>query len=231
MAAAAPYALMIGGELLKNRAANQQASEQRGEINAALGRTSQTQQKANGLVEAQARDLSPIARAAAMAAQSGANLTGAKADLAAAGATDGQGNAIINTAGDSGAVPMEFTKAKADRALTEGNRLSTIAQQLAKTRAPGQLVEQEGQNRANLTEQIANLWDTTKALNDANTATAGDTQLPGYAAVGDLASAAGSAWAGKGFGAAGGSGKLVPKNAKGGWIWSGGDSNLNGSTA
>lgn len=229
MAAAIPYAIAAGGYLLQKKAAEQQAGEQRSQLNAAMARTEDTQKKSNQMVEQEAQKLSPIAQAAAMAAQTNANTTQAKADLASSGATDSSGNTILNTAGDDGAVSQDFISGKADRALQEGKRLSTIAQQLAKVRAPGQLVAQEGEDRANLTEALSNIWNTTKSLNDGNQLTAGGIQAPGYGALGEIAGSVGSAYAGKAKGASvDGSAKLVPKNAKGGWIWSGGDATSGG---
>lgn len=232
MAAAIPIALMVGGAMAKNAAATKQANQQRSQLNAALARTDQTQQKANGLVEAEASKLSPVARAAAMSMQADTNAAGAKSDLAAAGATDSGGNAIINTAGDNGAVSKEFLTSKADRALSEGTRLTAIARQLAQVRAPGQLQEQEGQDRADLTQQLGSMWDTTQHLNDANQTTAGNVPLPGYAALGDIAQAAGSAYGGSKMGGAGlGTTRMLPKNAKGGTIWGGGDAPMSGGFA
>lgn len=224
MAAAAPYILAIGGAALKSRADAQQASEQRNQLNAALTRTDQTQKKANGLIEQQATTLSPIARAASMASQTSANVDQSKSDLAAAGASDGQGNAIINTAGDNGAVSKEFLTSKADRAIEEGTRLSSIAQQLAKLRAPGQLQEQEGQQRANLTEALSNMWGTTQSLNGANANTAENIQAPAYGELGQLASTVGTAYASKGKGL----GVAKGKGATGGTIWGGGDTSVGG---
>lgn len=223
MAAAAPYALAIGGALLKNQATQQQAREQRSQLNTALARTDQTQQKANTMIGQEADKLSPIARMANMQTQVDTNAAGSKADLAASGATDPSGNAIIDTSGDHGAVSKEFLTAKADRAISEGTRLSAIAKQLAQVRAPDQLVSQEGQGRASLTEALANMWDSTNNLNGANQNTAQATQLPGYAAAGDLMSAAGSAYGGKGMGV-----KKPGVNRQGGTIWSGGDDTTGG---
>lgn len=217
MAAAAPYIAMAVGAAVKNQAEKQQADQQRSQYNAALARTDATQKKSNTMVEGEADKLSPIARAAAMSMQTDQNAAGAKADLAASGATDAGGNAIIDTSGDHGAVSKEFLTAKADRALSEGARLTSIAQQLAKVRAPGQLVEQEGQDRANLSEQMGSMWDTTNHLNGANTATAQGIQLPAYAALGDVAQAAGSAYGSKGKAAVKG------KAPTGSYVWGGDD--------
>lgn len=201
MAAAAPYLLAIGGTVLKNQADQQQAQEKRTQLNAALMRTDQTQQKANSMIGQEADKLSPVARAAAMSQQVAANQAGTTSDLATAGATDSGGNAIINTAGDNGAVSGEFLRTKADRALSEGSRLTAIAQQLAKVRAPGQLEEQEGRGRANLTEALANMWGSTQNLNRADATTADGIELPQYAALGDVAQAAGGAVAARKRGA------------------------------
>jgi hypothetical protein len=228
MAAAAPYIIAAAGTAVKMRADQQQAQEQRQQLNAALSRTDETQKKANAAIGEEAAKLAPTARMANLNNQAGADVTQAKSDLTASGATDSGGNSIIDTAGDGGAVSKEFLTDKADRAISEGTRLSSIAQQLARTRAPGQLVEQEGQGRANLTEQLANMWGTTQNLNSGNATTAQGIQEPGYGQVGQLAASLGSAYAAKGAGT-GSKAALVPKNAKGGYIWSGGDGSGMGS--
>lgn len=199
MAAAIPYAVMIGGQLLQQKAAEQQGNERRHEINAALGRTDQTQLKANTLIGQEAAKLAPGVRQAALNAQADANANSSKAALTAAGATDGGGNAIIDTAGDHGAVSKDFLTAKADRALSEGDRLTQLARQVALSRAPGQLQEQEGMDRADLSERLGDMWGSTKNLNDANSATAGGVQLPGYGALGAIASQLGAAYVSKGM--------------------------------
>jgi len=227
MAAAIPIALMVGGAMAKNAASAKQADQQRSQLNAALTRTGQTQQKANGLIEGEAAKLSPVARAAAMSLQADQNTAAARSDLAASGATDSGGNAIINTAGDNGAVSKEFLTSKADRALAEGSRLTAIARQLAQLRAPDQLQQQEGQDRADLTQELGSMWGTTQHLNDANTATAQNVPLPGYAALGDVAQAAGAAYGGKSKGL----GLKTGKGAAGGYVWTGGDTTSGGGFA
>lgn len=218
MAAAAPYILAIGGAALKSQADAQQAKEQRSQLNAALTRTDQTQEKSNSLITQEAAKLAPATRVAALDTQAAANLGTSQADLAAAGATDPSGNAIIDTVGDDGAVSREFMTDKANRALQEGDRLTSIAKELARTRAPGQLVSQEGQDRAALTEQLGSMWDTTQNLNGANVTTAQGIEAPAYGQLGELAQAAGQAYASKGKG-------LAVKKTKPGaaTIWAGDD--------
>lgn len=199
MAAAIPYAVMIGGSLLQQKAAAQQADEQRAELNKALTRTDQTQKKANTAIGEEAAKLAPAARMATLNSQVAANDGRATADLQAAGATESGGNAIIDTSGDHGAVSKDFLAAKADRALTEGSRLTQIARQLAAARAPGQLQEQEGLDRADLGERLGDWWGTTKSLANANAISSGNIEMPAYGALGGLASQLGAAYAGNGM--------------------------------
>jgi hypothetical protein len=201
MAAAIPLAFMVGGTLLQQQAAKQQGDEQRAELNKALERTSLTQKKANTAIGQEAAKLAPAARMATMQSQAAANDASSTADLQAAGATDGGGNAIIDTSGDHGAVSKDFLAAKADRALTEGSRLTQIARQLAAARAPGQLQEQEGLDRADLGERLGDWWGTTKSLNDANATAAQNIEAPAYGTLGGIASQLGAAYASKGMGA------------------------------
>jgi hypothetical protein len=55
-------------------------------------------------------------------------------------------------------------------------------------------------DRADLGERLGDWWGTTKAMNDANAMTAGNTEMPSYGTLGAIASQAGAAYAGKGKG-------------------------------
>ena len=182
------------------------ATQRRDKLNEALMRTDKTQTDTNNRVLGEASTLAPTTRAATMQTQADTNLAQSKSDLAAAGATDANGNAIIDTSGDNGAVSGEFLKAKADRALSEGAHLSSIAQQLAKVRAPGQVQGDEAERRADLTQSLGSEWGATTAANNATKLDAEGIQAPGYTKVGKLAQMAALAYLAAGGGAAAGSG-------------------------
>lgn len=196
-----PLAIAAAGTLASARADQVQGTQRRDKLNEALMRTDKAQGVTDTKVLNEAQTLSPVARAAAMTTQANTNADASKADLAAAGATDANGNAIINTSGDDGAVSRDFLTAKADRALTEGSRLSAIAQQLAKTRAPGQLEQQEGQRRADLGENLGSMWGDVKADNNATQLDAEGIQAPMYGKLGKLAQMAALAYMTGGAGA------------------------------
>lgn len=229
--AAAPLAVPIAAAALGTaavaRGEHVQATQRRDKLNEALMRTDKTQKDTNNRVLNEADSLSPLARAATMQAQATTNAEASKSDLASAGATDAQGNAIIDTSGDNGAVSKDFLTSKADRALSEGTRLTSIAQQLAKVRAPGQVQQQEGERRADLTQSLGSMWGSTKAANDADQLDAQGIQTPGYAKIGRLAQMAALAYLTAGGGAAaGGAGA-----GAGGTIWAGGDGAAAGAGA
>ena len=186
-------AMAAGGTGLGMLGQQSAKREQQDYLNRANRRTMQTQDKATRAILDEAGTLAPTARADAMAAQADQTAQRSTADLTSGAALDGEGNAIINTAGDAGAVSSEFMARKADKALSEGNRMTAIARELAKTRAPGELMRTENQRRAALTGDLNSEWSTTRNLNEANQADAASVEEPWWGQMGKLAAAIGSA--------------------------------------
>ena len=108
----------------------------------------------------------------------------------------GAGAAIIDTAGGEGAVSGDFIRAKADRAVQEGDRLTAVARELAKVRAPGNLVNEEGLRRADLTERIGSSGATNRAHAQAASLDAENVEAPFWGQLGKMAAQAGAMWAG-----------------------------------
>lgn len=159
--------------------------KQRGIINRALERTAQTQDTAAQRVLAEGANYGQK-RLDDVAAQEQTAMAQALKDI---GAQDqsGAGASVIDTAGDGGAVSGDFLKAKADRAISEGNRLTSVARELAKVRAPGQQMTAEGMRRANLTDQLGSAASSNRAMTQAAGMDAESVDVPWWGKAGSLA--------------------------------------------
>ncbi len=168
-------------------AQHQQASERRDILNAQAEKTHQAEDKSQQLVAKEGTNYQGDARAAAMQQQQQATMAQSQKDL-------GVAPTIINGAGDAGNVSSDYLTAKADTALSEGNRLTAIAREMSKTRAPGQLQTAEGLRRANLAGSLQDLWST--ARNGANAAEmdAQNVTEPWWGTAGKLVSAGAGAY-------------------------------------
>ncbi len=195
-------ALMAGGTAAQAVGANQQAKQQRGILNRAFDKTQKVTQQGNadvlgqGAKETGAAQMADMGTAAdAIAARTGADLKGASADL-------------IGAAGDNGAQSQAFLTAKADRALTEGNRQTAIARELAKVRSTGEVQTNNAMDRGSLMERLASQGNTNRAQTQAATLDAQSVQAPLISDLGKIASMAGMAGGLGGFGALEGAGTL-----------------------
>ena len=185
---------MAGGTAAQAVGANQQAKQQRGILNRAFDRTQKSTQQGNADVLGQGAKETGAAQAAdmgtaadAIAARTGADLKGAGADL-------------IGAAGDNGAQSQAFLSAKADRALTEGNRQTAIARELAKVRSTGEVQTNNAMDRGSLMERLASQGNTNRAQTQAATLDAQSVQAPLISDLGKIASMAGMAGMAGGLG-------------------------------
>jgi hypothetical protein len=198
-----PAGQLLGGGLAAGASAYGDKwvrDQQREKMNAAARRTRETQDEAVQRLLAEAQTMAPTARGEAMAAQEGQNYQQALSDLTGGAALDANGNSIIDTAGDAGAVSSEFMARKADKALAEGDRLSAIARELAKTRSTGDVMRAENQRRAAVTGDVNSLWSSTKNMNNAAMQDAEAVQQPWYGQLGKIGLALAGQMAGQGGG-------------------------------
>lgn len=191
--AAAGTALSMSGE---RRAAN----ERRDIMNHQLARTNATMDKTTGQILDEGKKYTPGQRMQDMVAQEGATFDQEQKDLSGAAA------GVLPTAGDAGHVSQEFLKAKADRTLSEGNRMTSIARELAKVRAPGQQMQTEGLRRANLTGDVASQWATDRHLGDAAQLDAQSVEEPWWGQLGKIGQQVGMMGMMGGFGGGAGAG-------------------------
>jgi hypothetical protein len=200
MAAAPALALLAGGTYLKARGDKKAAEERRGILNRSLQRTKETSDDAARQVIAEGQQFAPDARAAAMQGQEDAAFQRAQGDLAAGGA----GGDVVSTAGGDGANSAAFVKARADKAISEGNRITDIAREMARNRGTGDLLQAEGLRRSDLAGRLGSAASTSRNLAQADQLDAQNVDTPLYGKLGGLAQMAGAAWLAGGAGAGAG---------------------------
>lgn len=190
----AALALSVGGTGASIVAQQQQQQQRRDIANKQLQRTAADQAKTDALVNKEGVQYAPDARSAALDAQQGATFAQSQKDL-------GSAPTIINGAGDAGNVSSDYLAAKTNTALSEGNRLTAIARELAKARAPNQLTQAEAIRRANLSGDLSSIWGSDRASANAANLDAQNVEEPLYGSLGKIASAAGGAYLASGAGA------------------------------
>lgn len=184
--------LAAAGTAAEMAAARQQANRRRGILNEAFAMKNAKADKANDLVLDAGKDMAATNRLAEMQGQEDQNYLQSMTDLKGNGA----GGDLINTAGDGGNVSAEFVKAKADRAIGETQRMTAMARELAKIRAPGQMITNQGLRRADAQERAGSIWGDASNMMDAYGQDAQAVQEPWYGNMGRLAKTAAMAYLG-----------------------------------
>jgi hypothetical protein len=198
MAAAIPYVIMAAGTAAQMDASRRQANQQRDVVNNQLRRTADATDKNIQAVQQESQNFDPQARAQAMQGQQAQNYDQTQADLA------GAGGSTIGTAGDAGNVSKDFLESKASRAIDEGNRLTSIAREAARTRAPNQLLTADALRRANMTSNLSSLWGGTKNMGAVTQLDAQGVQMGAEGGLGKIASSIGTGMAAGGYGSTSG---------------------------
>lgn len=192
-AAAIPYVIAAVGTYAQMQSTEDAADERRSILNNQLTRDEEAAKKSSALVLDESGKFAPQQRKEELAANEEKVFGQQQKDLQA-GAGGGDIGAV-QTSGDAGNVSDDFLRAKADRAVTEGTRLTSIARELAKTRAPGQLQIDEGYSRGNLAGELQNLQGTNQNFARAAGNDAGNVQEGGLGSFGKIASTIGAAYA------------------------------------
>lgn len=182
----------VAGAAAEADAARRKRNQQRDILNQAFRKSSENADKANAAVMDAGADMDATKRLAEMQGEEAQTFGQTMRDLKASGA----GGDIITAAGDAGNASADFTKAKADRALTEGNRMTAMAREMAKVRAPGQMQMNQGIRRADAQERAGSIWGSNRNMVDAYTHDAEGVQDPWYGTVGKLAKTAALAYLG-----------------------------------
>jgi hypothetical protein len=115
----------------------------------------------------------------------------------------GAGGASIATAADNANVSEDYLKTKAARVIGETTRLTDVAREAAKHRAPGQLGMDDSLSLAGMSGRLGSMWGSTRNVARANSLDADSVEAPAYGALGQIATAAGGAAAANGMRAQG----------------------------
>lgn len=182
---AVPLGLAAGGSLLQMVGQREAADDRRAILNRQMARDSEATDKAIDLTQQEAQRFDPQARQQALAEQEAKTFDQTQADLRG-------GAGLVQTAGDPGNVSQDFLATKAQRAIDEGTRLTSIAREAAKVRAPSQVASDDALSRAGLAGNLQNLWGTNKNMGNAASLAASSVEEPAYAGLGSIASAIGT---------------------------------------
>ena len=178
-----PVLLSAGGAAASLMGQQQAADDRRTTMNRQMERTDQATKKAIGMVQNEGQRFNQQSRLDGLQEQENKVYDQTQADIA------GAGGASVDTSQGAGAVSKDFLTGKAERAVEEGTRLSSIARAAAKTRAAGGLMGEDGLSRANLAGGLQNVWGTNTNMARANSLDSQSIEEPGYAALGSIASA------------------------------------------
>lgn len=189
----AAYWIMAAGTAAKMAGDRQQQREQRGILNRALDQTQKTQNATQSMIANEGAKYAGGARADALQAQEAAALNRTQADL--------QGAPVVATTQPAGRMSADYLRSKAQSTATEGDRLTAIAREAAKVRAPGQLLQTEGQRGADVHSQVGSMLGSDANMARAAQTDAAGVQAPIWGQLGGLAATIASMYAG-GAGAA-----------------------------
>ncbi len=194
----------LAATALQLQGQQEQKRERRNILNASLADAERTQKSAVEQVTQEAEQLSPEERMRQMAEAEQQTYDRAMGDI------QGAGGAAIDTAAGGGAVSADFARALGERRMSENARLSAIARELAKVRAPQEVATEAAMRRGAMAERLGSLWSSQRGRSDAARLDADGVEMPTYGQIGGLAQTAIGAYSGAGgAGAATGGGGTV----------------------
>lgn len=189
-----PYIVQAVGTAATVHGQNKAAKERRAILNAQMERERQATDKSVDLVMNEANRYAMPARTEALTANEGKTYDQIQADL------QGAGGAAISTSTNSPNVSKDFLTTKALRTIEEGQRMTAMAREAAKARAPGMLGLDDRISMADTGGQVRHTLGAARNLNDASGLAAQAVQDPAYAGLGKIATAIGSGMAAGGYG-------------------------------
>jgi hypothetical protein len=175
-------AIAAAGTAAQMSAQEEAADERRSIMNQQLERDDQATRKAVTLVQQEGENYGMDERLKAMKDQEDKTYEQTQADI------QGAGGSLVNTAADAGNVSEDFIRGKAERAVTEGGRLTAIAREAAKARAPSSMMSQDALRRAGMVGNLQSTWGTNRNMSRATGVDVNNVQEPGYGALGSIAS-------------------------------------------
>lgn len=179
---------------------NRMEKKQRAMLNQQLEREDQASDKSAEMVKQEGQNYSQEARLQGMVDAEQKTYEQTQADL------QGAGGATVATSASTANVSDDFLKTKAARAIEEGTRLTSIARETAKARAPGRMHQDDSLRMASLAGDLQNLWGGTQNMARANGLDVQSVKMPAYGQMGKIATAVGSSMASSGYGQGGGGG-------------------------
>lgn len=203
---AAALAVSLAGTGLQMMDARSQQKQQRSILNRQMERNEEATDKAVDMVQDEAQNFDSQSRMDQMRQAQNKTYAQTQADL------EGAGGALVDTAGDAGNVSDDFLKTKAARAIEEGNRMTAIAREAARVRAPGSMRLEDSLRMGSLVGDTASLWGTTKNMANANALEAQSVGPGSMGALGAVAGAIGQGMAMRGMAPKPGAMPGVPPN-------------------
>jgi hypothetical protein len=177
-----PYLLFAGGTALDMQASQEAEQEQKRILNRSMQSNQEaTDQTASDVVK-EAENYTPEQRALDMQAQENAAFQQAQADA---------GGAMLPTS-STGRTSADFQTGKAAVGAGEGNRITEIAREVARTRAPMRQRSDEAIRRGQLAQRISSIMGTNQNMARASQLDAQNVDAPWYGDLGQMAKIAGS---------------------------------------
>lgn len=178
-------ALLAGGTAAQMLAAREQARAQRGIINRAQDRNDEAVREGSEATLKMAEGMTGASQADKMQAAAQAAAGRTMADLRGAGAD------LIDTGSGSGRTSGAFGRMVAERGAAERDRLSAIAQEVGRVRAPAEVMGNEAMARSALAERLASSFRSNQNRQQAASLDAQGVDRPWYGDVGQLAALVG----------------------------------------
>ena len=213
--------ILLGTRVGELAGVQDQRRQQRRILNTSLADVENTQRNAVQQVTEEAQRMAPDARMQQMASAEQQAYDRTMADLASVG------GAPVDPAAGAGNVSADVMAALASRRADEGARMSAIARELAKVRAPQDVATEAGLRRGAMAERLGSLWSSQRARSRAAQLDADAVEMPLYGQLSSLANQAAMAYAmgggnltgtGGASGPAAGGGMRAPASGNGWWI-------------
>jgi hypothetical protein len=178
----ASMAIMAAGTMAQMSAARSAQNKQRNMMNQQLEREDEATDKSVDLVQEEGKNYDSQSRLQQVKDAQAKTYAQAQADI------EGAGGGLVNTSTTAGAVSDDFLKSKAEAAITEGTRLTDIAREASRARAPGVMRMDDSLRMAGLTGDLANVWGGVKNMHRATGLDVQGVTPPAYGALGSIAS-------------------------------------------
>lgn len=191
---AIPMIIAAAGTVAQMSATNEANKERRSILNRQMEDSEKATDKSIDLVQQEGQRFDQQQRLQGLDQAEDKTYQQTQADI------QGAGGASINAAADAANVSDDFVRTKAQRAIEEGTRLTSIAREAAKARAPGQLRMDDSLSMARMAGELGSTWGTARNMGRARGMAAQGVEEPGYGNLGRIASAVGGGMAQAGFG-------------------------------